>query len=71
VLCLGCGIAAHVSYLRLLKPYPYIQLGSANGMASIALWLASTGLWIRHFMKSYYTGRGGIVMRVGGDASGW
>lgn len=53
--CLACGAAAHVSYLRLLKPYPYIQLTSPNGLASIALWLASTGLWVRHFMGTLYT----------------
>lgn len=54
--CLACGVAAQVSYLRLLKPYPYIQLTSPNGLASIALWLASTGLWVRHFMGTLYTG---------------
>lgn len=66
--CLGCGIAAHLSYLRLLKPFPYIQLSSGSGLASIALWLASSGLWVRHFMTTYYTGEEGWVGRqvVGG-----
>lgn len=53
--CLGCGIAAHIVYLRLLKPFPYIQIGSGSGLLAIALWLASTGLWVRHFIGTYYT----------------
>ncbi|PSC71623.1 Transmembrane adaptor Erv26 [Micractinium conductrix] len=55
LLCLGTGLAAHASYLCLLKPFPYVQLGSTAGITSVALWLASTGLWIRHFMGTYYT----------------
>lgn len=58
-LCLLAGIAAHVSYLRLLKPFPYLELLSVNGLTSIGLLIASSVLWIRHFMSSYYTGEQG------------
>ena len=54
--CLCCGIAAHVSYLRLLKPFPYIHLTSTDGMLSLGLLAASSVLWVRHFLKTYYTG---------------
>lgn len=60
-LCLIAGIAAHVSYLRLLKPFPYLELLSLNGLTSVGLLLASGALWIRHFMKSYYTGEQGTL----------
>lgn len=54
-LALAAGIAAHLSYLRLLKPFPYIQLTSGGTLASIGLLLASTFLWVKHYMVSYYT----------------
>ncbi|PRW56590.1 Transmembrane adaptor Erv26 [Chlorella sorokiniana] len=52
---LGVGIVAHLSYLRLLKPFPYIQLTAGGTLVSIGLLLASTFLWIKHYMASYYT----------------
>ena len=56
LLCLGMGLAAHLSYLRLLKAFPYIDLTSASGFISLGLLAASTVLWIRHFMTTFYTG---------------
>jgi hypothetical protein len=55
-LCLAVGFATHLSYLRLLKPFPYISLTSASGFTSLGLLLASSVLWVRHFMTTFYTG---------------
>ena len=55
-LCLLCGVAAHVAYLYLLKPFPYISLQSPTGLAALGLMVLSTLLWVRHFLKTYYTG---------------
>ncbi|KAI3428263.1 hypothetical protein D9Q98_006642 [Chlorella vulgaris] len=55
LLCLGAGIATHLSYLRLLKPFPYIEVTSANGFTSLGLLVVSTVLWVRHFMTTFYT----------------
>ncbi|KAI7839316.1 hypothetical protein COHA_007014 [Chlorella ohadii] len=52
---LAVGIAAHLSYIRLLKPFPYIQLTAGGTLASIGLLVASTVLWLKHYMSSYYT----------------
>lgn len=52
---LAVGIAAHLSYLRLLKPFPYIQLTSGSTLASIGLLLGSTFMWTKHYMATYYT----------------
>ena len=48
-------MAAHLSYLRLLKPFPYVSLTSGAGLTSIGLLALSVGLWLRHYWKSYYT----------------
>lgn len=53
---LACGVAAHLSYLRLLRPFPYVRLTSGAGLLSIGLLAASTLLWVRHFMGTFYTG---------------
>lgn len=63
LLCLGAGIATHLSYLRLLKPFPYIEVTSANGFTSLGLLVVSTVLWVRHFMTTFYTG---ALLAVGG-----
>lgn len=60
LLCLAVGIVTHLSYLRLLKPFPYIELTSASGFASLGLLVASSVLWTRHFLTSFYTGALGV-----------
>ena len=67
-LCLLCGVAAHVAYLRLLKPFPYISLQSPTGLAALGLLALSTLLWVRHFLKTYYTG--GLVCGGGWGGGG-
>lgn len=54
-LCLLAGVAAHLSYLRLLKPFPYVQLTSGATLTSIGLLASSLVLWVRHYWKTYYT----------------
>lgn len=58
-LCLALGFAAHLSYLALLKPFPNIRLSSGPGLLSAGLAAGSTGLWVRHFWTTFYTGEAG------------
>ena len=55
LLNLALGVAAHVSYGRLLRRFPYLQLGGPDALAAAALLLASTAAWWRHFRGSFYT----------------
>jgi hypothetical protein len=53
--CLVLGFGAHVSYIRLLKRFPYMQFTSPEGLTSVTAFLLSSTAWLYHWHKSYYT----------------
>lgn len=55
LLCIGTSVASQLACLALLKPFPYNQLSAPNSLASGALTLAATALWVRHFWGLRYS----------------
>ncbi|KAL4527536.1 hypothetical protein Ndes2526A_g08683 [Nannochloris sp. 'desiccata'] len=53
--CLVLGFGAHISYIRLLKRFPYMQLSSPESLTAVAACLVSSAAWLYHWHKSYYT----------------
>jgi hypothetical protein len=53
--CLVLGFVAHISYIKLLKRFPYVQMSSPEGLIAAAAFFISSAAWLYYWHKSYYT----------------
>lgn len=48
------GVASHMSYLVLLRGFPFLKLFSLSFVVSTAMLIASNYMWISHFTSHYH-----------------